>query len=611
MSTRSFRTSPTDHTTIYPRKFGRNGAVAAEHYLAADAGADILKAGGNAIDAMAAAVLVEGVVDPNMHTIGGECPIILQMAGGRAVVVNGNMMAPGRATPDEFRRRGLAEVPEFGILAAGVPAALGAIATALQRFGTMPFADVAAPALALARDGFPAHAGLLRQDKFGLTALADTFRAQWPGSAKVYLPRGRIPRDGDTIKNPALAATFEYLIRAEKRSRKPRAGRIGAAIEAFYRGDIAAEIVAFSKKRDGLLERADLAGFTTELEAPASLRFGDCKVLKCGPWNQGPVLLQALSILKGYDLNSLGHNSADYLHRVIEAIKLAFADREQYYGDPSQIEVPLAKLLSDRYGAMRRALIDPQKVLGEVCPGDPRRGRAVLPIAERMGGRAWGPGTVHVDIIDNHGNCVAATPSGAWLRNNEVIPALGFPLSCRMMTFYLTPAQHPNIVAPRKRPRTTISPTLVQKRGRAWIACGSMGGDQQDQWQLQFLLNRIVFDMPLQHAIEAPKLSSEHFPGFFAPHDFFRNRVRIEPRIDAAVRAELKRRGHDIERGAGLDRGLRARRRAPSGRHARSRRRSARRQGRSVSGGGALLVGGRPKKFALRSRRLRAQSRRC
>jgi gamma-glutamyltranspeptidase/glutathione hydrolase len=548
MSTRSFRTSPTDHTTIYPRKFGRNGAVAAEHYLAADAGAEMLRAGGNAIDAMAAAVLVEGVVDPQMHTLGGECPIILQRAGEpRAIVVNGNTMAPRRATPEAFRRRGLANVPDTGVLAAGVPAALGAVATALQRFGTMPFAEVAAPALRLARGGFPAHAGLIRQDRFGLVALAETFRTQWRGSAKLYLPRGRVPREGDTIKNAPLAAVFEHLARAERRSRKPRSGRIGAVLDAFYRGDIAAEIARYSRRHDGLIETADLAAFTTKLEAPAALRFGDVKVLKCGAWNQGPALLQALSILKGTNLAALGHNSADYLHLVIEAIKLAFADREQYYGDPEHVAVPISRLLSDGYGKLRRALIDPRRALAEICPGDPRRNRAILPVEARLGVRAWGPGTVHVDAIDRHGNCVAATPSGGWLRNNEVIPALGFPLTCRMMTFYLGPPQHPNVVAPGKRPRTTISPTMVQRRGQPWLVCGSMGGDQQDQWQLQFLLNRIVFDMPLQAAIEAPKLSSEHFPGFFAPHDFFPNRVRIEPRIAPDIRTELARRGHEID----------------------------------------------------------------
>jgi gamma-glutamyltranspeptidase/glutathione hydrolase len=227
-------------------------------------------------------------------------------------------------------------------------------------------------------------------------------------------------------------------------------------------------------------------------------------------------------------------------------MKLAFADREQFYGDPLQVAVPIDTLLSDAYGAMRAELID-DRANREIRPGDPFRGCALLPASERLGGTAWGPGTVHVTAMDADGLTAAFTPSGGWLRASPVIPALGFPLSMRLSNCYLEPANHPNVVAPFKRPRTTISPSLVMKDGKPWMAFGSMGGDQQDQWQLQFLLNRLVFDMPVQEAIEAPKFSSEHFPGFFWPHDFFPNRVRIEPGVGEAALGALRARGHELD----------------------------------------------------------------
>ncbi len=261
----------------------------------------------------------------------------------------------------------------------------------------------------------------------------------------------------------------------------------------------------------------------------------------------GAALLQSLSILKGFDLSAMGHNSADYLHHVIEAVKLAFADREQHYADPDFVNVPIDQLLSDRYGQLRAELISPLIANSELRPGDPLSENGLLAPARRFTPKPWGAGTVHVDVVDSEGNMVAATPSGGWLRSSEVIPRLGFLLSCRMMTFYLTPDNHPNVVAPFKRPRTTISPTLAFHDGRPWMAFGSMGGDQQDQWMLQFFLNRAVFGMSIQQAIEAAKFSSEHFPGFFAPHARVQNLVRIEPRIKSEVLRDLAVRGHQIE----------------------------------------------------------------
>jgi len=544
-STRSWRSKPTDRVTFYPRVFGRKGAVAAEHYSAALAGIEILQQGGNAVDAACAAALVEGVVNPHMHTIGGELPMLISVPeSARVVCINGNMMAPGKATPAAFRDLGHSAIPGEGVLAAGVPGALGAIVEALSRFGRLRFEDVSARAIDLAKNGFPAHSGLIRMHKSGIADNFDKFLG-WRGTATVYLPDGRIPKEGALIRNPALADMFSQLVRAE-RAAKDRISGLGAVFDGFYRGEIAEQIVRFVKDKGGLLELSDFHRFAIPVENSVHVDFAGAEVHKCGPWNQGPALLQSLTILKQFDLRSLGHNTADYIHIVLEAIKLAFADREQYYGDPDQIAVPMEALLSDDYGAARAKLIE-NRSNAEIRPGDPLRSAALLPAGERLGGAAWGAGTVHVDAMDTEGFTAAFTPSGGWIRSSEVIPALGFPLSMRLSNCYLEPAHHPNVVAPFKRPRTTISPSLAVKDGKPWMAFGSMGGDQQDQWQLQFLLNRIVFGMSLQEAIEAPKFSSEHFPGFFAPHDFFLNRVRLEPGIGTSVFEELRDRGHDLD----------------------------------------------------------------
>jgi gamma-glutamyltranspeptidase/glutathione hydrolase len=532
MSRRAYRTAPTDSTTFYPRLIGRHGAVAGNSYLSVNAGVDVLKAGGNAIDAAVAACFVEGLVNPQMNTIGGECPILLRVAGSDEVVsINGNTAAPARATPEEFRRRGLEHVPDEDILAAGVPAAFGALVTALQRYGTMPLREAIGPAIELARGGFAASQGLVNQEKYGLKYLQEKFKG-WPGSRQLYSP---VPEVGALMKNEPLARTYDYLANAKD------------PLDAFYRGDVAAEIAKFSKERDGLLDFSDLENFQTRIEKPVSLRFGEATIYKCGFWSQGPAMLQSLELMKRFDLKAMGPGSADYLHLLIEAMKLAFADREQYYGDPDFAMIPAEVLLSDDYSKARARLIDMRKASGELRPGDAWRNGALLPAEERFTPQPWGPGTVHVDAIDAKGNMASFTPSGAWIKSSEVMPALGFPLTTRLMTFYLGPANHPNVVAPRKRPRTTLTPSLAFRRGKPWMTFGTMGGDQQEQWSLQFILYREAFGMTIQEAIEAPKLSSDHFPGFFAPHDHFPKHVRIEARFGSKAIDELRRRGHDID----------------------------------------------------------------
>jgi gamma-glutamyltranspeptidase/glutathione hydrolase len=544
--------------TWYPLVMGREAMVATEHYLSAAAGARIFAKGGNAIDAAVAATLVEGVVNPHMHTIGGEAPMLIYSADARRVVaINGNMTAPARATIDHYRGLGLTLVPGEGLLAAGVPAAFDALAVVLKTFGTMTLAEVAAPAAALCADGFPMHPGLAGdgetpQDLSGLIGQASIrvnakkFREKWPSSAAVYMPGGEPPHTGQIVKNPALANFFGRLIDAEAAARKRgREAAIDAARERFYRGDIAREIAAWSDANGGLLALDDLAAFTTRIEEPVTADYRGVTVHKCGPWSQGPVYLQQLRLLEGFDLAAMGHNSADYVHTLIEAAKLAFADREQYYADPEFTRVPLEGLLSARYAAVRRELIDPRRASMEQRPGDPINYR---PLLERPADapRSWGSGTIHVTAADGRGNMIAVTASGGWIPSSPVVESLGFPLGSRMQTFYLDES-HANALKPGKRPRTTLTPSIATRAGQPWLSFGTPGGDQQDQWTLQFFLNLVDFGMSVQEAIEAPRFSTAHFPSTFYPHNARPGVLRVEERIDPAVRAELSARGHQVE----------------------------------------------------------------
>ncbi len=542
-------------STLYPLIMGREAMISTEHYLSAAAGARVFDRGGNAIDAAVAAALVEGVVNPHMHTIGGEAPMLVRLGlNQRVVAINGNTMAPARATIAHYRALGLDLVPGEGLLAAGVPAAFGAFACALENFGTKSLAEVAGPALALCEDGFPMHPGLCGDDDsidvpgLGLSSIranAELYRTRWPSTARVYMPGGELPRSGDLIRNPALANLFRRLLEAEAGARKGgREAGLQAAVERFYRGDIAREIVAHSDAHGGLLALEDLAAFTTRIEEPAIRTYRGASVFKCGPWSQGPVFLQQLALLEGFDLGAMGHNSGAYLHTLIESAKLAFADREAYYADPEFVDVPLKELLSDRYAALRRALVDPERASMDLRPGDPRAMRAEL--GAPITARSWGGGTTHVDAADRRGNLIAITPSGAWLRSSPVADALGFPLGTRLQTFYLD-ERHPNALAPRKRPRTTLTPSIGTTRDGRWIAFGTQGGDQQDQWTLQFFLNMAEFGMNLQQAIEAPRYSCMHAPSSFYPHDASPGLVRLENRIDERAREDLAARGHKVE----------------------------------------------------------------
>ena len=536
-----------------PTLMGTRAMVATEHYLSAEAALRILHAGGNAFDAAVAATLVEGVVNPHMHTFGGELSALCYAAAERRVyAVNGNTVAPRAATIEWFRAHGHTLIPMAGVLPAGPCALPHALLTILDRFGTRSFADVATPALELAEGGFPLHAALrgpapahLLGD-FSIAGGADLFRKAWTSTAAVYLPDGRLPDVGDVIRNRDLGRTFRRLIAAEEHGAgHGRRHGLAAAVEAFYRGDIASEIAAHAAAYGGLLAREDLTQYQSRVEEPVTLEYRGYTVHKCGPWSQGPVFLQQLALLAGFDLTRLEPNGVDYIHTIAEAAKLAFADREQYYGDPELVDVPLAALLDERYAAARRALIDPERASTAQRPGDPRRGRALLDDGEIFAARDWGRGTVYVAVVDRERNMASFTPSGAWIATSPVIDGLGFPLGTRVQTFFLDP-RHPNALVPGKRPRTTLTPTLVLRDGAPAMVLGTQGGDQQDQWTLQVFLNLVEFGMPVQDAIEAARFSSAHFPSSFFPHNAIPGGLRVEGRIPESIRDALAARGHAI-----------------------------------------------------------------
>ena len=520
-------------------------AIAAGHYLAATAGFAILEAGGNAIDAGCAAGIALGVLQSDLVDVAGVAPIMIYLAEKREVVTIAGLGAWPRALdPELFMREHGGKIPK-GVLRTVVPAAPDAWITALKRWGTMSFGAVAAAAIRLARDGFPMYplmeASLKRHE-------AD--HRGWPSSAAIFLPNGRVPEAGDIFRQTDLAASLQYMADEERAAagRRREAG-LDAAHDAFYRGDIAKKIVAFMKEQGGLLSAEDLAGYHSPVGPPERRRFGDLEVFTCGAWCQGPVLLQTLALLEGTDLAGLGHNSADYVHRLTEALKLAFADREAYYGDPALVEVPLASLISAEYAAERRKLIRPDRAWPEMPPpGDLGRqaGRGFGDFPRPSGDPNPEPDTSYVCVADRWGNLFSATPSdGSY--GSPVVPGTGLIPSNRGSQSRPDP-RHPAGVGPGKRPRLTPNPALAIKGGDHFMPFGTPGGDVQSQAMLQVLLNRFVFGQEVQSAIESPRFASYSYPSSFAPYDYYPGRLAIEARIPEAVIAELQRRGHEIQR---------------------------------------------------------------
>jgi gamma-glutamyltranspeptidase/glutathione hydrolase len=536
--------------TTRPVYMGTHGLLASGHYLAARAGQRMFDKGGNAIDAAVASGLALNLLEPQSNGLGGEVPILIYVASeGKPVSVSGQGFCGKAATVEWFRQAQIDLIPGDGFLPATVPAAFGSWAFALMRYGTLALKDVLEPVIAYAESGFPVYPSL----HTSLAGLAKRFREEWPTSATAYLPNDRVPAVGEVLRNPDWAATVKKVVEVETReAKRGRADAIQAAIDYWYKGEPAEKMVAYlaktevldasGKKHKGLLSKDDFAAWKPKVEEPVWVDYHGLTVYKCGPWTQGPVFLQQLRLLEGFDLPKMGHNSAAYIHTVTEAAKLAFADRERFYGDPDFVDVPLKMLLSKEYAEERRKLIDPQKASLDMRPG---HGPASKPEDVRDRPKTFRGDTTHTCAIDIHGNMMAATCSGGWLPSSPVVPGLGFPMGTRGQMFRLDPHQ-PSVVGPRRRPRTTLTPSLVMKAGKPWMVFGTPGGDQQDQWTLEFFLNHVDFGMDLQQAIDAPTFHSIHFPSSFYPREAKAGGLEVEGRIPEAARKELEARGHKI-----------------------------------------------------------------
>jgi len=542
--------SCTRNFSTRPVIMGTNGMVTSGHYLASRVGLHILEEGGNAVDAGVAMGFALSVLEPFIYGIGGEVPILIYLAKEKRVIaLSGQGPAPQAATVEWFRKNGIDAIPGEGLLAAAVPDAVSTWIAALSSYGTMTLGQVLEPSVELAQKGFPMYDRL----HSAIEVLSPRWREEWPTSVKAFLPEDRVPEEGEIYVQTDLGKMFRSLVDAESRNRREgRAGALAASRDVFYKGAIAEKIVSFisenefpdvtGKKNRGLITARDLALYATRAEEPVRAAYRGLEVCKCGPWCQGPVFLQQLNILEGYDLPSLGHNSPEYVHLLAETAKLAFADREKYYGDPDFVNVPLPWLLSKKYAAERRKLIDPARASLELRPGN--RPAQTPRFREDPSGTFKGD-TTHLDAADRWGNMLAATPSGGWFASSPVIEGLGFPLGSRMQMFYLDP-DHANSLAPGKRPRTTLTPSLVLKDGEPFMAFGTPGGDQQDQWTLQFFLNCVDFGMDMQEAVDAPTFHSSHFPASFYPHSAEPGGLHIEENVpDGLIRA-LRDLGHDV-----------------------------------------------------------------
>jgi gamma-glutamyltranspeptidase / glutathione hydrolase len=564
--------------TTRPELAGTFGMVASTHWLASAAGMAVLERGGNAFDAAVATGLTLQVVEPHLNGPGGEVPVIAHDARrGETFVVCGQGVAPAAATPEAFADLGIDLVPGSGLLAACVPGAFGAWMLMLREYGTLRLRDVIGYAIGYARHGYP----LVPAISWGIASVAEMFGEHWHSSAEVYLPGGAVPAPGSLFANPLLASTYERILAEAEAASGDREEQIDAARRCFYEGFVAEAIASFASSHEvmdvtgrrhrGLLSFSDMAAWRPRLEEPVTFDYGGLTVCKTGPWGQGPVFLQQLALLEGCDLGAAG--SADFIHTVTECGKLAFADREAWYGDPDFADVPVDALLSAKYAQSRRALVS-QTASGSLVPGSPDGRQPALPgFALRAYEGTAGPGvtpeffagplptldpgtgeptlrtggapgdTCHIDVADRFGNMVSATPSGGWLQSSPVIPGLGFCLGTRAQMFALDPGL-PATLAPGKRPRTTLTPSLALRDGEPYLAFGTPGGDQQDQWSLLFLLNHVNFGMNLQQAIDYPAFHSAHMPSSFYPRSSQPRVLDVEERVGPEVISELRRRGH-------------------------------------------------------------------
>ena len=556
--------------TTRPELTGTFGMVTSTHWIATAAGMKMLEAGGTAFDAAAATGFVLNVVEPHLNGPLGDMPALIWPAGDVApTVICGQGTAPAGATIAHYRSEGLDLIPGAGLLATVIPGAFDAWMLMLRDHGRLSLREVLEPAIYYAEHGHP----MLANAAGVIAGMADTFRDEWPTSAAVWLPGGNVPEAGRLFRNPDLAAFWKRLL-DEAEAVTGREAQIEAARRAFYEGFVADAIDGYLReacvmdgcgaRRKGVLTGQDMAGWRASTEAAVSVDHHGWQVWKCGAWTQGPVLLQVLQMLKGDDLAGLDPNGAAFAHLVTEALKLAFADRESYYGDPDFNDIPLTKLLADDYGAHRRdEITDVASLLQRPGALDGCEGwakaflrRAGAEVAEDTGLGGGEPtmahllnkegDTVHIDAVDRWGNMVSTTPSGGWLQSNPVVPGLGVPLNSRAQMYWLEEGR-PTSLRPGSRPRTTLSPSMATMPDGGRLAFGTPGGDQQDQWQVSFLLRLIHHGLNLQEAIEAPLFHTAHLQASFHPRGTRPGHLMVEPHFGEEVIAALRARGHLVE----------------------------------------------------------------
>ena len=576
MKTNISKVNPNTFTTR-PEIEGTFGVVTSTHWIATAVGMGILEKGGNAFDAGAATAFTLQVVEPHLNGPGGDVPLIVfDVTKRKPEVICGQGPAPAAATIAHYRSLGLDMVPGTGLLAACVPGMFDTWMLLLRDYGTLRLADVLTPAIEYARNGHP----LLERASATIAVVADLFRDHWPTSAAVYMPNGEVPAPGSMFTNRTLAETYSRVLKEAESAGSDRVKQIERARLIWSQGFVAEAVDAFCRTQElmdvsgsphrGVLTGEDMSRWQARVEAPLTYDYHGYTVCKAGAWSQGPVVLQQLALLKAFSLDGADPVDPEFIHLQVECAKLAYADREKFYGDPEFVDVPMETLLSESYNNDRRRLVSKDASL-ELRPGTIEGFGGVVTLRQQQGDRLavgnLGAGeptvgrmgqvvgdTVHFDIVDRAGNMVSATPSGGWLQSSPVIPELGFCLGTRAQMFWLED-NHPASLAPGKRPRTTLSPTMALRDGKPYLAWGTPGGDQQDQWITQFFLRHVHAGMNLQEAIDAPAWHSEHFPISFWPRTARPGVLVVEERLPQAAITNLRTRGHKVEVGPGWSEG--------------------------------------------------------
>ncbi len=552
--------------TTRPEILGTFGVVTSTHWIASAVGMSILEKGGNAFDAAVATGFVLQIVEPHLCGPGGDMPAILySKEKDKVEVICAQGPAPAGATIEHYTSEGLKLIPGDGLLATVIPGSFDGWMLMLRDYGRLTVREVLEPAIYYAENGHP----MLPRVSATIAGLASFFEKEWPTSHETWLPGGSVPEPLSNFKNPVLAETWKRIV-AEAEAKRDREEQIQAARDAFYRGFVAEAIERYAgstavmdasgTKHKGVITADDMANWSATIEAPQTYDYHGWTVAKIGPWGQGPVFLQTLALLKGIDIASMDPAGADFVHTVTEAMKLAFADREIYYGDPNFSKIPVEHLLSDAYNDERRKLIKPEASL-ELQPGivpgfedqyaltmdmlgvTSKTGAVYEPTMAHLSEKRGD--TVHIDVIDREGNMVSITPSGGWLQSSPIVPGLGFCLNSRAQMFWLKPGL-PTSLAPGKRPRTTLTPSLALYEGKPTLAFGTPGGDQQEQWQLSFFLRYVHHKMNLQAAIDQPLFHTSHFPGSFYPRTREPGSLMAEANFGEDVLEALRTKGHKL-----------------------------------------------------------------